>query len=245
LNIRLQRFSSVLGADDETLHAILKQIVERLDGNEEVPNPVNPSENLARLSTTEMPAFLDKLRTFLDVAQRAIGKDTELGAADIWQEAFEHLFPMPEVTEALTKAASQLPVRFSLPEIQVTAVSRTNPALGRYSGVNQIGPIPKDCDISFEITNVHALPWNAHVVWVVRNEGREAENINDLGHFAGEGFRAEERSAYRGTHHMDCVVKVSGQTVAMRRVPVTISGQVLPRRNPMRRPEWVKLRGQR
>ena len=80
---------------------------------------------------------------------------------------------------------------------------------------------------------------------MVRNEGREAENTNDLGHIAGRGLTAEERSAYRGTHYMDCVVKVAGQTVAMRRVPVTITGQVMPRRNPLLRPEWVKLRGRR
>jgi hypothetical protein len=129
--------------------------------------------------------------------------------------------------------------------INVTAVSRTNPAGGRFSGVNEIGPIPKDCDIHFEITNAYALPANSQIVWMVRNEGREAENINDLGHIAGRGLIAKERSAYRGTHHMDCFVKVAGQTVAMRRVPVNIAGQVMPRRNPLLRPEWVKLRGRK
>jgi hypothetical protein len=58
----------------------------------------------------------------------------------------------------------------------------------RFSGVNQIGAIPKDCDINFEVTNPLSLPVNSQVFWMVRNEGREAENINDLGHKAGQGL---------------------------------------------------------
>ncbi len=237
--------ASNIGSDDDTLRDILKKIVARLDDDTKVPNPVDKSENLARMTDAQMTTFIERLNTFLDVAERATAKDEEIAAADIWQESFEHLFPMPDVKEAVAKAAYQLPVRFTMPEIKVTAVSRTNSAAGRFSGVNQIGSIPKDCDITFEITNAYALPANAQILWMVRNEGREAENINDLGHQAGKGLTATERSAYRGTHYMDCVVKVGGRTVAMRRVPVTISGQAMPRRNPVLRPEWVKLRGRR
>jgi hypothetical protein len=142
------------------------------------------------------------------------------------------------------KAAYPLPVRYAMPEIQVTATARNNPA-GRFTGKNAIGPIPKNCDIRFQITNPHALPNRADIIWMVRNEGREAENINDLGHSAGRGLTASERSAYKGTHYMDCMVKVAGNTVAMRRVPVEISGLDMPRRNPLRRPGWVRLRGRR
>jgi hypothetical protein len=237
--------TSSIGADDDTLRDILEKIIERLVADTEVPNPVDTSENLARMTDMQMTTFIEQLKTFLAVAKRATAKDNELAAADIWQEAFEHLFPMPEVNEALAKAAYPLPVRYVLPEISVTAVSRTNFIGGRFNGMNAIGPIPKDCDIRFELTNAYALPANSQVVWMVRNEGREAENINDLGHVAGRGLTAKERSAYRGMHYMDCFVKVGGQTVAMRRVPVTITGQVMPRRNPRLRPEWVKLRGRR
>jgi hypothetical protein len=44
---------------------------------------------------------------------------------------------------------------------------------------------------------------------------------------------------------MDCFVKVAGRKVATRRVPVNITGQVVPRRIPLLRPEWVKLRGRK
>jgi hypothetical protein len=236
--------SSRLGADDDTLRDILEKIVKRLKGDTKVPNPVDSSENLARMTHAQLATFIDKLTSFLNVAERATGKNEELAAADIWQESFEHLFPMPEVTGLLIKAASQLPARSVLPDIKVSAVSRTN-AAGHFTGVNRIGPIPKDCDINFEITNPFSLPANSEIFWMVRNEGREAENTNDLGHIAGRGLTARERSAYRGMHYMDCVVKACGQTVGMRRVPVTITGVAMPRRNPLHRPQWVKLRGRR
>jgi hypothetical protein len=235
---------SGLGADDDTLRDILLKIAQRLENDAEVPNPVNSSEDLARMTDAQMAAFIDQLKAFLDVAKRATAKTEELAAADLWQESFEHLLPMPDIAEALAKAAPLLPARSVAPEIQVLAVSRTN-ATGRFTGVNTIGPIPKDCDIDFEVTNPLSLPANSQIYWMVRNEGREAENTNDLGHIAGRGLTAHERSAYRGTHYMDCVVKVGAQTVAMRRVPVTITGMVMPRRNPVLRPEWVKLRGRR
>lgn len=79
---------------------------------------------------------------------------------------------------------------------------------------------------------------------MVRNEGPEAEQVNDLGHVKREGLKASETSAYRGTHFMDCFVKLSGQTIAMRRVPVIITGQEMPSRNP-KKPSWTALRGRR
>jgi hypothetical protein len=83
------------------------------------------------------------------------------------------------------------------------------------------------------------------VEWMVRNEGEEAEGVNDLGHVAGQGLSANETSAYKGIHYMDCIVKQYGLVVGKRRVPVEIQGLSWPRRNPARRPPWVKLRGTR
>ena len=135
--------TSISGADDDTLREILEKIVERLEADREVSNPVKKSENLARLSHAEMTAFIRHLKIFLDVAKRATEKDTELAAADIWQDAFEHLFPMPEVTEFVTEAARRLPVPLVMPEVKVTAVSRDNPATGRFPDTNRIARFPR------------------------------------------------------------------------------------------------------
>ena len=135
----------------------------------------------------------------------------------------------------LAKDSQNLPALSFMPEIKVTATSTTNRNVRPISGINAIGPIPKDCDIRSEITNAAAAPANTKFYWTVRNEGREAELVNDLGHPRGTGLIAKESSAYKGTHYMDCVAKLAGQTIAIRQVPVTITGFSMPLRNPPRK----------
>ena len=231
-----------MGSDDETFGLLVGEIVKRLDAGLKVPNPVANDEDLNRLSPEQSATLLDRLKTLQDVATRANSVESDLEAADIWQESFEHMFPMPEVPETLAKSARNNQVAVVMPDIFVTAESRTNKDAARYTGVNKIGPIPKNCNITFEVTNAAAMPAGSQILWVVRNEGREAELINDLGHSGQIGRTAEERSAYKGTHYMDCIVKLAGRTVAMRRVPVTVTGLEMPRRNPASKPAWVSLR---
>jgi hypothetical protein len=228
-----------LGADDEALRDLIVGIVKRLEGSVKVSNPVDQSENLNRLTTEQNTTFVDRLKTFQDVALRANTGTTEFDAADVWQEAFEHMFPMPELPEPLAKSANNPPVAVISPEIKVTAESQTNRSARQFTGVNAIGPIPKDCTITFEVTNADAMPAGSVILWTVRNEGREAELVNDLGHSTKIGRVATETSAYKGTHYMDCVVKVTGRTVAMRRVPVTITGATMPLRNPPRKVHFI------
>lgn len=232
--------------DDETIAALLNTIIERLESDRRVPNPVDAQEDLAaRLSDAEFDALLLKLKEFQVSSREALGSDDLLSAADKWTEPFEYYFPFPdseELDEASRKDA-KLPVRRVTPEIAVEAVSRGSNK--RWFGNNEIGPIPKGCDIYFRITNPEILPPYHTVDWMVRNEGDEAEDINDLGHRAGMGLSAKERSAYRGSHYMDCVVKQHDKVIGQRRVPVTITGTFWPRRNPVNRPSWVKLRGRR
>ena len=49
-----------LGADDEALRDILEEIIDRLENNTEVPNPVNTSENLTHMDDGKMTAFIDR-----------------------------------------------------------------------------------------------------------------------------------------------------------------------------------------
>lgn len=236
-----------IGADDDTLHAILKRISARVQKTSSVKNPVNSREDLNRLSEGEWTAFRDGLTEFLNIAIRACAADNEVEAADEWSKAFKHFFPMPDLSSATPSASlakSESLVPLNLPDVMVEAVSRVNGNL-KFTGRNAIGPIPKDCDIRFEIAEPWKLPTQTTVHWVVRNEGGEAEDINDLGHVAGEGYSATERSAYVGRHFMDCVLKYQGRAYAVRRVPVTITGMVVPRRNPLKRPSYTRLAGKR
>ncbi|QEX15917.1 hypothetical protein FRZ44_12060 [Hypericibacter terrae] len=243
VSLSKERFSE----DDDTLQLILGSIVDRLDYDRTVLNPVDPDEDLAgRLEAKEYDSFIDSLKELQKIADEALGEADVSAAADKWSDAFEHFFPLPDV-EAIDEEVSKtqhLPVRAFNPEVDVTAVSRDNPN-HKWSGRNAIGPIPKNCDIYFQITNSGAMPPNSVVQWMVRNEGDEAEIFNDLGHRAGTGVTAKERSAYRGTHHMDCVVRQYGIVIGRRRIPVRITGMAMARRNPLKLPQWVRLRGRR
>jgi len=209
-----------------------------------IRNPVNPSEDINRLNETEWENFCDGIDQFVKIAEAACAANSEIDAADQWATAFAHFFPMPDVasTEILAKSFSL--VRATQPEVSVNAVARNNPNL-KYSVINKIGPIPKDCNIAFWLVNPHSFPAGTTIEWIVRNEGDEAENINDLGHKAGSSITATEHSAYVGTHYMDCVLRHTGRVIAVRRVPVEITGIAAPRRNPIRQPAYTRIEGRR
>ena len=235
-----------LASDDDALRVVLGRVVARLEANASVPNPVNKDEILSdRLSKADFASFLVRLKQFHAVADRACKATELITASDIWVEAFEHFFPAPdaqELNEALAfraRSKALVPVAFD-PTIAVTAQAKSNQS-ARFSGTNQIGPIPKDCDIRFTVANARDLPAGAEVHWMVRNEGLEAEIKNDLGHLAGTGITQTEHSAYNGIHHMDCVVKLRGQLIGFRRVPVKIQGAAVPPRNPLKRPGYTKF----
>ena len=236
-----------VGADDDTLLALLRRISTRLARGGTIRNPVNPSENINRLSDNEWTTFSDGIDEFIEIAESACTADNEVEAADRWSNAFAHFFPMPEtataiVSESLAKSTSIVPAM--RPDVLVKAVARNNTNI-RFSGTNQIGPIPKGCDIIFDLVDPWNLPRGTTVEWIVRNEGGEAENINDMGHLAGTGHRAREQSAYVGTHYMDCVLRNGGRVFGVRRVPVRISGVPAALRNLVNRPAYTRLIGRR
>jgi hypothetical protein len=231
--------------DDEFLTATLRVVVDRLQRSFTVKNPVNKFENLNRLSQDDCLALLNKLEEFLSIAERGLVATTKTAAADVWSEAFDQFFPIPEeddeeeavLKEAQSRALATLAFN---PIVDVTATvgSRT------FNGVDGIGPIPKGCEITFTLANAHSLPSGAEVRWVVRNSGREAEEVNDLGHRAGDGISTSRDSAYRGDHYMDVSVRLNGRLIGSKRVRVVVSGLGLPKRNPPR-PSWTSLRRKR
>jgi hypothetical protein len=234
---------SQLSGDDEFLHAIVMVSLDRLRHSSLVANPIDRTENLNRLTRDAVARFVDALGGLLLIAERALAAPAKSQAADIWSEAFEHFFPIPDQEDVPEETSTALvPLRF-LPEVQVVATVESNPSR-QFRGVNSIGPIPKGCKIVFALANASALPLGAIVTWTVRNEGQEAEQENDLGHRAGTGFSASRNSAYAGRHFMDVTVRVNGMLIGQRRVPVTIHGIRIPVPK-ITRPEWTKFRSKR
>lgn len=229
--------------EDEAFTEVLRLIRDEVSAGQDVRNPADEEENFAaRMGSDGWSEFVDAIKNLHEIAEVAVACATEVAACSAWAGVFEYLFPLPE-EGVLEESARGLPAVRTMPDVDVTAVSRDNPAF-RYNGTNSIGPIPKNCDITFQVTNVMQLPRGTHFNWVVRNEGDEAEDQNDLGHFAGIGSSSKEHSAYNGTHYMDCTAIVGNRVVGVRRVKVTINGQRAPRRHP-KKPAYVSLRGRR
>jgi hypothetical protein len=140
-----------------------------------------------------------------------------------WTEAFKHFFPLPDELTVLQEAsAAEIAKRaIIVPEVLVEV---TLPGSGKsYTLKNSATNVPKDSKLNFELENYGELPANSQVVWTVRNQGKHAEALNDLGHFSGFGKRVgPETAEYAGRHYMDVTIHSGGRTIGMRRVPVTV-----------------------
>ncbi|MBB3349790.1 CBASS cGAMP synthase [Sphingomonas sp. BK069] len=235
---------SDLTDDDDVLEKTITVVADRLDADTEVPNPADTGENLNRLTADASKDLVARLREFEDTARRANTATSEESAAEIWTEAFEHFFPMPEDvdgenggerSEATVAKSTALAAYAFDPRIYIRAVSRDNDSYVR-DGVNSIATIVKNCSIHFELINADELPAGASVRWTVRNRGHDAWSKNDIGHFAGAERTADEHSAYNGNHAMDITVYQWGRIIGRRRVEINVRGGVVPPRNkPMKR----------
>ncbi|BAY93697.1 MULTISPECIES: CBASS cGAMP synthase [unclassified Tolypothrix] len=217
-------------SDDNALTGILRLILARLTQDSTVYNPVNHAEIMSdRLGKNGITALKKHIEQFATLAQQALNAKTEVEAADIWSTVYKHFFPLPEAREEIVKFSESrqdsLLRQVFTPTIFVTA-ERKKPLSQRtnnWSGIDSIGPIPKNCSITFKLVNTSSLPPYVTVEWTVRNEGAEAEIENDLGHPAGRGHSATENSAYKGVHYMDCVLRQYGRIIGVKRVKVVIN----------------------
>ncbi|WP_417476555.1 CBASS cGAMP synthase [Maricaulis sp.] len=224
--------------DDDGLLSVARAVRDRLRSDYSILNPVDPAEDLNRLDDKATESFLESLDGLIETASSAVGCASQIEGAEYWSELFEHFFPVPE--EIVGTEKSNLPAVIFEPEIEVVATARSTQQ--EWRGTNSIGPIPKDCDILFTVSNAHQLPAGAIVRWVVRNTGTEADAINDLGHSSSGAVTVSEHSAYKGRQAMDVSVKLNGRLIGRRRVPVIIMGISAVPRNPPRRPGYVRHR---
>ena len=229
--------------DDEGLVEVAEAIVERLNKSYSIINPVDQSEDLNRLDERDTEAFANSLKNLVDVGSTALKATSVLESAEHWSEVFDHFFPLPDDDVYGQTASAGLPAIVFDPIVEIVAVARKTGQT--WKGTNRIVGVPKDCDLTFILSNADRLPNGAIVRWVVRNTGREASSVNDLGHINGEGYAVEEHTSYKGTHSMDVSVKLDGRLIGRRRVPVTILGIDAVPRNPSKRPAFVTHRRRR
>jgi hypothetical protein len=231
--------------DDDALIAIIKKIHDRLFGNRVVPNPVDPNENLNRISDEGWDGFLPRLQALRDTAELAEDGPDEAAAALAWSEAFSFLMPLPETDQVEIIDEVSGHAVMVLPDVEIQVYGGVPKGLiATYR--NEVPSVAKDCKLIFRIVNPHLVPEYATVEWTVRNEGDEADQHSDLGH-RRVGLRlltTDERTAYIGRHFMDCIVRLNGRVYSVRRVPVNVRNLQYPQRNPPR-PPYTKLRSPR
>lgn len=225
-------------ADDDLLVFIARNIVSSLKTNSFVKNPIDPNENLNRMSLETAKRFIDELNQIIIVGEYASRTSGDFQICTQWAEIFGPLFPVPDPTFETRNAGNLLAL--IQPEIDVIATPTKYKAL--FTGRNKIGPIPKECKITFKI--VSNIPEGAIVEWTVRNKGDEAESEHDLGHHAGTGLTVTRPSAYNGSHSMDCAIKdLHGRLLGFRKVDVTIFDGTA--RNPRSKPGYRRIQGLR
>ncbi|MEC9265737.1 MAG: CBASS cGAMP synthase [Pseudomonadota bacterium] len=229
-------------SDDEAFHWIVARIAARLESNSEVRNPVDYTEVLTdRMKGPDFDNFFVKLTELERATAFALDSETVLDAADRWSLVFLHFFPLPEedVVRSITESGGAI-AKMSVPDVIIRAAHKQNSARVIH-GRNEIRQVPRDCVIRFTVSNLRDFPAGTLFEWTVRNEGSEAEDINDLGHPAGFGTSVKEHTAYVGRHYMDCVARHLGKVIGLRRIPVSITGAPMPPRN-SKRPAYVRLR---
>lgn len=208
--------------DDDALLAVVRDVHDRLLRSPKVPNPIDDGEDLNRIAPEQWEAFLSRWQALRDAAEAAQAADDEISAALAWSQAFSFLMPLPEAeeVEVVNPAGRALMV---LPEVRVDVYAR-NPRRHVASHLNGVPGVARDCDLVFTVANPHVVPDMATIEWTVRNDGQESAAIGDLGHrwSGARMFSVEEKTAYLGTHHMDCVIRVHGAVYAVRRAPVTV-----------------------
>lgn len=224
--------------DDDILEETAALIADRLEDDPTVPNPVNSHEDVNRLEVEAVVKLVARLRDLNSIGERARLAADISAAAEIWSEAFDHFFPMPEDTEEGTQALAKsqaIAIYAYTPDIFVIATPRNNRDVKPIHGLNEIRPVPKDCDIKFTIARPDLLPDGCTLKWTVRNHGREAATNNDMGHVAGTGTSVERHTAYNGDHAMDLTIFLGGRPVGRRRIDVKVRGPAIPPRNPPKR----------
>jgi Adenylyl/Guanylyl and SMODS C-terminal sensor domain/Second Messenger Oligonucleotide or Dinucleotide Synthetase domain len=221
--------------DDAALVAVVEAMAKTLRQNSRIENPVDPSENLNRLSPDDCALLVSHLDALGRLGKDALAAATSFQAALIWAKAFRYMMPLPvDSTSLIKEAAKASPGSLVVqPDVAVTVTDRGS---GRQIAAIRNafpGALRKDFGLHFRVQNSHQYPPDAIYRWTARNAAGEAADENHLGHEnAGVGkITNDERTAYNGSHFMDVQVESqAGAILAFRRIPVTVAGAALKKR---------------
>lgn len=196
--------------DDIALVDTLRALLARLRANVEVQNPVQPGASFTSSDRRkrEVERLRDKLAerlTSLDILYQPTCAPAHAYAA--WNAIFWHdYWSGARKAVAQSAAANGLTIECALARKSAGKIYQTH--------VSGSAALPKGIHLRFTANpSGVALPYS--VRWSVRNEGDEAQEVNQLSHdkLLGAGEPYWTSTAFKGEHKMICQIVKNGETV--------------------------------
>ena len=216
--------------DDIALYSTMVTIRNRLQGDLEVLNPVDPNQKLTYKAkyTNQVKRLRTRLGEAIDKHLHVLNENgcTESQALRAWHWVFQHSFWLGGVAEeAKSLSESSTAELIAFGDLRIRA--ELSPyRYGHVSGCYPSGSrlLPKGIWLRFSYYTSTKLPYQ--VRWVVKNCGDEAEEENDADYrFDGTAEAQWESTRYKGCHTMICELHNNGSLLARAIHLVRIQGR--------------------
>lgn len=226
--------------DEDNLIFIIEKLNEYFLSNTTVPNPIYPEQDLLSFNQQNIAILQSNISDLFNISQDIKGNTNLQSAHFNWTYIFEHLLP-PAPNEIVEELKKNLPAITYTPAIEaIVTDKKSGKHLGTY---NSDFNAPKGCDIRFRISNATKIPVGSELVWMVRNQGKEANSISDLGHkeILQPTQTTKRGTAYIGPHYMECYVTNNRAVIGYDRIGVRVRSSVRAERNP-KKPAYTRVR---
>lgn len=222
--------------DDEVdFSSAAKMVAHRILESERVLNPLTGNDVLG-FSKEDLDFWRPCLQELEYVCKCADITEDRNSSYYIWERIFGHMLPpINESTLSGGSAVAGVPALTKPVFIEVSQYSSKDALIS--TGVVDSIISYKNESLVFKVKNRVDYPVGASVTWIVRNQGGEAADSNDLGHNTPLELAEEinRGCAYTGIHYMDATVSYRGSVVGVGKVKVNIMPYTRPVKNPLRR----------
>lgn len=227
-------FDEVTGSDDEADFASVSlKIVNYILESECVLNPLNGDDVLC-FESSDMEAWRSRLQDLESICNEALQTTNQFASYYLWERVFEHSLP-PINESPIAQGSAGLPALTVPASIQVSHYDAKERLLLADVATSIISY--KNESLAFKISNDAEYPRGSTATWIVRNQGAEAGDCNDLGHRFSISLDSETSRdcAYTGVHYMDVTVYCQGLVQGVGQVRVNVLPYSRPVKNPPRK----------
>lgn len=207
--------------DDIAFYETIYKIVERLNNNKGLLNPVDSSKNLLvkDQDRQQIKKLEERLNFWIDKLKPLFDTSCDERTADkTWRKFFK------QQKEDSRQTTNRVTLLDELLDVKVTVSDETGKKSYNYNPEGT-GVIPKNMKIKFSAST--NLNYPHEIEWEVQNEGDEAEFKDEHNPRPGKVdtnnfYLCNERTAYKGDHLMICRLKHNGTTMKEKKIPVRI-----------------------